>query len=87
MTVPPTMATAEVSLYPLRTRELAEPIERFVETLRAHPELDITLGAMSTRVAGPAPILFQALSEAYQVVASTDAVVLTVKVANTCPTG
>lgn len=74
---------AEVSLYPLRTEELAGPIETFCETL-TDGGLAVQPGAMSTRIAGECEGLFTALGRAFGRIAQAHDVVLIVKVSNCC---
>jgi len=50
---------AEMSLYPLRTLTLAEPIERFVRHLR-QSNLEVEMGTMSSRISGECKDLFHA---------------------------
>ncbi len=75
---------AQVSLYPLRTREVGPIIEAFSEQLAAEG-LTIEPGPMSTRLRGEADRVFGALSRAFQRVAGDADVVLTSSVSNACP--
>jgi uncharacterized protein YqgV (UPF0045/DUF77 family) len=75
---------AELSLYPLRTRELAPSIESFLRGL-ARKDISIDPGPMSTIVAGESKAVFRAISEAFDQVAKGDEVVLIAKVSNACP--
>ena len=75
---------AEVSLYPLRTPRLTEPIEQFLQYLR-QAKLDVDVGPMSTNISGQVTDLFCALGEAFENVAKADQVVLVLKVSNACP--
>ena len=75
---------AEISLYPLRTPTLAEPIKRFVRHLR-QKNLEVEMGTMSSRISGECKDLFHALSSAFEDVSHEGDIVLTVKVSNACP--
>jgi len=75
---------AEVSLYPLKTMSLGQPIEQFVEQLR-HADLEIECGTMSTMVAGDAARVFSALGGAFEDTATNREIVLVLKVSNACP--
>ncbi len=77
---------AQISLYPLRTPDLAEPITRFVQQLE-RDGLDINIGPMSTQVTGDSNVLFARLAEAFEDAASHGDVVLLLKVSNACPEG
>ncbi|MFW6107487.1 MAG: YkoF family thiamine/hydroxymethylpyrimidine-binding protein [bacterium] len=74
---------AEVSLYPLRTRELAGPVETFCQGL-ARTGLDVETGPMSTRIAGDLDAVFDGLRQAFRHVAERHDVVLAVKLSNCC---
>lgn len=75
---------AEVSLYPLRIRELSDPIVRFCELLRSHG-LDVQIRSMSTSVAGESSDLFEALREGFERLAQENQLVMDVKISNACP--
>ncbi len=75
---------AEISLYPLRTSELSEPIERFCHIL-TESGCEVTPGTMSTRISGETNILFDSIREAFQAVAGDGEVVMALKISNACP--
>jgi len=75
---------AEISLYPLRTPNLAELIDRFIQNLRRR-DLKVKIGTMSSRISGECKILLSALGEAFEDVAREGEMVLTVKISNACP--
>ncbi len=75
---------AEVSLYPLRTASLSEPIDQFLDRLRRRG-LAVEVTPMSTRLEGESGEIFQALREAFDAVAPGGSVVLTVTISNACP--
>jgi len=78
------MAQAEVSVYPLRTADLSEVIDEFVNAL-SDPSLTCTTHAMSTHIVGESKVLFERVSEAYARVSDRAQVVLLLKVSNACP--
>jgi len=74
----------EVSLYPLRTEKLSEPINAFCRVL-IQRGLDIESGPMSTRISGRSNEVFDALRDAFSEVAQHDQVVLAMRMSNACP--
>lgn len=77
---------AQISLYPLRRLDLAEPITRFVQQL-GQAGLDINIGPMSTQLTGDSKVLFSRLAEAFEDAAGRGNIVLLLKVSNACPEG
>ena len=75
---------AEVSLYPLRTATLMEPIDRFVKHLR-RAGLNVQIGTMSSCINGECRHLLGALAEAFEDTGRNSDIVLVIKVANACP--
>ena len=77
-------AQAEVSLYPLRESNLAEPINEFVEILRNN-KVDVRVGSMSSLVVGDSRNLFEGLRKAFDQLAEKYAIFMTLKISNACP--
>lgn len=75
---------AEISLYPLRTAELAPALDAFLQRLEVH-HVSVNPGPMSSRLTGEAEDVFTALSAAFVESARNGAVVLVAKVSNACP--
>jgi len=75
---------AEISLYPLRTAELSEPIRRFCRVLE-ESGCEVFPGSMSTWARGDSEAMFEAVRRAFQVVADDGQIVMTMKVSNACP--
>ena len=75
---------AEVSLYPLRTRDLSEPIDTFCRCLRQY-DLRVDSRMMSTVVSGDSDTVFEAVKRAFSSVAQEHQVVMTAKLSNACP--
>lgn len=78
------IASAQVSVYPLRQERLEPAVASVVDTLKQHG-LNPLIGTMSTVVTGEAETVFAALSAAFDRAADTGAVVMTITVSNTCP--
>jgi len=75
---------AEVSLYPLRTSKLSEPLETFWRAL-LREDIDIESGTMSTRIAGESDSIFAAVRTAFGLAAAEHDVVMVLKMSNACP--
>lgn len=75
---------AEISLYPLRTENLSEPIGAFCRALLQNG-LEVDSGPMSTRISGEAKDVFGAIERAFEKTARDHQVVLSVKLSNACP--
>ncbi|MBN2309884.1 MAG: thiamine-binding protein [Candidatus Hydrogenedentes bacterium] len=73
----------EVSLYPLRTANLSEPIDCFLEQLR-EAELEVESGPMSSHIRGECVALFRSLGEAFEQSVERGGGVLIVKASNAC---
>jgi uncharacterized protein YqgV (UPF0045/DUF77 family) len=77
--------TAQISLYPLGTDDISNEIDRFVKNLR-EKGLEVRVGPMSSHVGGESKVLFDALGQAFDEIASKGRVVLTATFSNACPT-
>ncbi len=75
---------AQVSLYPLKTKALAKPVEEFCRRLR-NPGLTVDTHSMSTLIVGESERVFQAVKQAFQAVAADFDIVVDVKISNACP--
>ena len=75
---------AELSLYPLKTKELAPSIESFLRAI-ARKGISVDPGPMSTIVTGESRAVFRAISKGFEKVAKGDEIVLIAKVSNACP--
>jgi len=75
---------AEVSLYPLRTKDIATIINTFCQSL-AQANLKVESGPMSTHISGDVGIIFESLENAFIYSAEEGEVVMTVKMSNACP--
>ncbi len=75
---------AEVSLYPLRQKNLAKPIGWFCELLQKD-EVEVRTGPMSSLITADSEVIFRSLREAFEQLAKEYEVVLTAKISNSCP--
>jgi len=75
---------AEISLYPLRQKDLTKPIQKFIDLLENN-NLKVELGQMSTLIAGDRQVVFESLREAFEQLAKEYEVVMTAKISNACP--
>jgi uncharacterized protein YqgV (UPF0045/DUF77 family) len=78
------IASAQVSVYPLRQDRLGPAIE-IVRAALAARGLVPQIGPMSTIVVGEDGAIFAALSEAFARAAESGAVVMALTVSNACP--
>jgi uncharacterized protein YqgV (UPF0045/DUF77 family) len=78
------MASAQISVYPLRQERLTPAVENVRGALISHG-LAPRVGPMSTIVVGEDATIFAALGEAFAKAASSGEVVMTVTVSNACP--
>jgi uncharacterized protein YqgV (UPF0045/DUF77 family) len=78
------IASAQISVYPLRQDHLAPAIELVRAALAAHG-LAPQVGPMSTIVVGEDVAIFAALAEAFANAAEAGEVVMTFTVSNACP--
>ena len=76
--------SAQVSLYPLRQKEIKTRIRETVHIFR-ECGLKTRIGEMSTLVWGEEEILFSALQEAFHQAAELGDTVMTITVSNACP--
>jgi len=75
---------AEISIYPLRTQSLSEPIEKFCGILSAY-DLIIKTAAMSTFISGDSKDLFKACDDAFEQLAQNYQIAMNMKISNACP--
>jgi uncharacterized protein YqgV (UPF0045/DUF77 family) len=75
---------AEISLYPLKTTELSNPIDEFCRILQAQG-LEVKIGPMSSSVYGECTDLFKTIQKAFEQLAEKYQVVMTAKISNACP--
>jgi len=74
---------AEVSLYPLRQKNLTKPIRKFI-TIVQDNKLKVKIGQMSSIVSGDSQVVFEGLQKAFEQLAGEYEVVMTAKISNTC---
>jgi uncharacterized protein YqgV (UPF0045/DUF77 family) len=78
------IASAQISVYPLRQERLAPAVENVRSALISHG-LAPQVGPMSTTVVGDDATIFGALREAFAKAAASGEIVMTVTVSNACP--
>jgi uncharacterized protein YqgV (UPF0045/DUF77 family) len=78
------IASAQISVYPLRQDRLGPAIEAVRAALVA-AGLNPEIGSMSTHVVGDGSAIFAALAQAFDRAASVGEVVMAVTVSNACP--
>ena len=78
------IASAQISVYPLRQDRLSPAIEAVRGALSGRG-LAPQVGPMSTVVVGEDALIFAALSEAFANAAEAGEVVMTITVSNACP--
>ncbi len=76
--------TAEFSLYPLGTDDLAGPIRIFADKMEKRG-IPLSIGTMSSTAAGALDAVFDALKEAFEAVAQERPCALVAKFSNACP--
>ena len=77
---------AEVSLYPLRQKNLARQIDWFCELLQKD-KVEVRKGPMSSLITADSEVIFRSLKNAFEQLAKEYEVVLTAKISNACPEG
>lgn len=75
---------AEISIYPLRIQSLSEPIEEFCRILRDY-DLETTVNAMSTIIAGESAELFKACEKTFEQLTQKYQIIMNIKISNACP--
>ncbi len=75
---------AQVSIYPLRQKEIGPAIEKVWDIFQQH-DLDVHPGPMSTRIVGDEDAVFAALQDAFHTTGSGIDVVMVATFANACP--
>lgn len=79
-----TTITAQVSLYPLREKEIGPQIRALLRILKASG-LHVRMGEMSTLVWGEEATVFAALHEGFHHAAMEGDTVMTMTISNACP--
>ena len=75
---------AEISIYPLRTKSVSEPIKEFCEILYANG-LETKITSMSTFISGESKDLFKACDEVFKQLTQKYEIVMNMKISNACP--
>ena len=75
---------AQISIYPLKTSSLSEPIDEFCRILK-DKGLKVQTRTMDSLIIGESDIIFKALREAFGLIAEKYNVVMDFKISNACP--
>lgn len=75
---------AEISIYPLRTDSLSEPIDEFCEILRKNG-LEIKTTSMNTLISGQSTKIFSTCKKAFEQLSRKYQIVMNMKISNACP--
>jgi uncharacterized protein YqgV (UPF0045/DUF77 family) len=78
--------SAQISLYPLRRRELSPAIDAFRVALERE-EIEVQVGSMSTVLVGESSRVFAVLHQGFEQAAAGGPVAMVVTVSNACPVG
>ena len=75
---------AQISIYPLRTESLSEPIDEFCGILKGRG-LKVETQTMGSFVVGQSDIIFDSVQRAFEQIAEKYNVVMDFKISNACP--
>jgi uncharacterized protein YqgV (UPF0045/DUF77 family) len=74
----------QVSIYPLKTKSLSEPIDEFCRILKDRG-LKVETQTMGSFVVGQSDIIFDSVQRAFEQIAEKYNVVMDFKISNACP--
>ncbi len=74
----------QISIYPLKTKSLSEPIREFCRILE-DKGLKIQTRTMDTLLMGESDTIFQSVREAFEQIAEKYNIVMDFKISNACP--
>ncbi len=74
----------QISIYPLKTSSLSEPIEEFCRALK-DKGLKVQTRTTDSLVIGESCIIFKSVQEAFEKIAEKHDVVMDFKISNACP--
>jgi uncharacterized protein YqgV (UPF0045/DUF77 family) len=75
---------AEISIYPLKTKSLSEPINEFCQILE-NKGLKVETRTMSSFVVEESEAVFKSVQKAFEKLAEKYDLVMDIKVSNACP--
>ena len=75
---------AQISIYPLKTKSLSEPIEEFCRILK-NKGLKVQTRTMDSFVVGGSDAIFESVREAFEQIAKKYDVAMDFKISNACP--
>ncbi len=74
----------QISIYPLRTESLSEPIGEFCRILKDRG-LKVQTQTMGSFIVGETDTIFKSIQEAFKQIAEKHDVVMDFKISNACP--
>ena len=74
----------QISIYPLKTKSLSEPIDEFCRILKGKG-LKVQTRTMDSFVIGESNAVFKSVHEAFEQIAEKYDVVMDFKISNACP--
>jgi uncharacterized protein YqgV (UPF0045/DUF77 family) len=75
---------AQISIYPLKTKSLSEPIDEFCRILKGRG-LKVKTQTMGSLVLGESDIIFKSVQEAFEQLTQRYQIVMSMKISNACP--
>lgn len=75
---------AQISIYPLKTKSLSEPIEEFCRILK-DKGLKVETRTMDSFIIGQSDAVFKSVQEAFEQIAEKYDVAMDFKISNACP--
>lgn len=75
---------AEISVYPLRIKNLDEPISEVIEIFKSFG-LQTQVSTMSSHITGDAEMFFDACKKVFEAAGKKYQLVVNIKVSNACP--
>jgi uncharacterized protein YqgV (UPF0045/DUF77 family) len=75
---------AQISIYPLKTKSLSEPIDEFCRILKGRG-LEVQTQTMGSLVLGESDIIFKSVQEAFEQLTQRYQIVMSMKISNACP--
>jgi len=74
----------QISIYPLKTKSLSEPIEEFCKILKDRG-LKVETQSMGSLIIGESDAIFKSVREAFEQIAEMYDVAMDFKISNACP--
>lgn len=74
----------QISIYPLKTKSLSEPIDEFCRILK-DKDLKVQTRTMDSLLIGESDTIFNSVREAFEQIAEKYNIVMDFKISNACP--